>query len=625
MKRSDFGEIKSLRVDRSLLNYDFDHYLLANRKPEMRKIDLPSTALQHLPSAQQWGFQHVKMFSSVERLILDLSIDTEDHLYVFTETGALIKVVYKSNLANFASVTEVLSLPLPADKSNCFPPSLVFADKKYAIVSNGNGSLMIYNTHDRSTENQRWTEVFSYTLMSDSTVDNFVLHNTIDNRNASGVAFCVLDCRSKDENTLSILLQTVMANKNVDDETTDNKVPFYTRLIWLDIEMSENEPPKLARHRELNYGAHLELATLNHNAQELITIGPVPPVFAYDSLSPVNTTNELDAEETTETTEKVDSKPIYVWTQDAEEITVTFASAEPISRKDVNYQLTSDTVSVSIKGIELLSGKLEGAVHLDSSTWSIIDQTNLQITLFKVRGHFWRELVKEDIRGLYQQDPEKVAQVLESLDKFTSDTQAMSSRGAQSSTLNADQLEECDNTGEEMNFICWVDGNEHRCIQTIDTSCSQILFDMRLTAGGPRTFATREDNDGIVWSLDELDLETGQRVCHKHTLNAFGYVQAGHSQKLFSGCAPDGNYAVVVHTNNHAFIYLQNVPVANGCQLRNRKTEKKHQNISEQLVLNTAALFDQTVESPTFIGFRPANNVLFLLTRGHIVAAHIRS
>ncbi|KAI6205913.1 NudC domain-containing protein 1 [Aphelenchoides besseyi] len=493
MKRSDFGEIKSLRVDRSLLNYDFDHYLLANRKPEMRKIDLPSTALQHLPSAQQWGFQHVKMFSSVERLILDLSIDTEDHLYVFTETGALIKVVYKSN-----SITSFFTTPLTIE-----------------------------------------------------------MHQEL--------LFCVLDCRSKDENTLSILLQTVMANKNVDDETTDNKVPFYTRLIWLDIEMSENEPPKLARHRELNYGAHLELATLNHNAQELITIGPVPPVFAYDSLSPVNTTNELDAEETTETTEKVDSKPIYVWTQDAEEITVTFASAEPISRKDVNYQLTSDTVSVSIKGIELLSGKLEGAVHLDSSTC-------LQITLFKVRGHFWRELVKEDIRGLYQQDPEKVAQVLESLDKFTSDTQAMSSRGAQSSTLNADQLEECDNTGEEMNFICWVDGNEHRCIQTIDTSCSQILFDMRLTAGGPRTFATREDNDGIVWSLDELDLETGQR-----------------------------------------------------CQLRNRKTEKKHQNISEQLVLNTAALFDQTVESPTFIGFRPANNVLFLLTRGHIVAAHIRS
>ncbi|KAI6243689.1 NudC domain-containing protein 1 [Aphelenchoides fujianensis] len=624
MSKADFGEIRELRADQSLLNHDFENYLLSSRKVEMRKVELPAAVHRPSPSADQWGFQHVKVFSSAAVLVPDLFVgsDEEHHVYVFTDNGALVKVVYKSNLANFTSLSEVATVGFPLEKAAAFPPSLVFADRKHAVVSNGGGRLVIFKTHDRVAENQRWTEVFSYSLMSDSTAENFVLRNTVDQA-ADGVPFVVLDCRSQEESRLSIILQAVVSNKTADGEEADGKQPpFSSRLVWLDVELPDGALPNVRRHREATYAAHLELATLNATASELVTVGPTTPRFFFDSEKPIVPPSEEEAEGKKEAEGKAADQPAYVWTQDAEEITATFGAAEAISRKDVEYKLTSDSISVVVKGVTLLQGPLEQAVHLDASTWSIVDGKNLQITLFKVRGHFWRELVKGDKRGLYQSDPQQIAQALESLSKFTSEEQAISARGAQSSTLNADQLEEVDNAGDEAAFICWTDGDSHRCMQTFDASCSQFLFDTRLSAGGPRTVATRQDNDGIVWSLDGVDLEHGRRIVHKHTLNAFGY--AGHSQKLFAGCSPDGGYATVVHASNHAFVYLQNVPVAAGSQLRNRRTEKNHRNIAEQYVINTAALFDQTVESPNFVGFAAANSVLFLLTAKQLMACHVR-
>jgi hypothetical protein len=138
-----------------------------------------------------------------------------------------------------------------------------------------------------------------------------------------------------------------------------------------------------------------------------------------------------------------------------------------------------------------------------------------------------------------------------------------STSGAQSA-FNSEQLEECDNTGEDTTFICWTNGDKHNCTQTMDASCAQFLFETRTQAGGPKAIATRQENDGILWSLNEGDLPPGKRIVHYRTMDAFGYVQAGHAQKMFTSCSPNGSYAAVIHASHHVFIYLQNVPVGNG-------------------------------------------------------------
>lgn len=276
----------------------------------------------------------------------------------------------------------------------------------------------------------------------------------------------------------------------------------------------------------------------------------------------------------------------------------------------------------------------------------------MQITLFKARGHYWRELVVGDTRGFYQPDPQLIANSLESLQKFTSANlvgfliyrsyikllQETSSRDANQPTFNSEQLEECDNNDDDARFICWTSGEEHKCIETKNASCSQLLFQTRIQPGGPKTIATRQEHDGIIWSFNQDDLVSGKRIAHKYTLDAFGYVQAGHAQKMFSGCSPDGSFSTVIHASHHIFVYFQNVPVGNGifysnydelpnldCQLVNRKTKREYREVKEQLVVNTAGLFEQndTLNS-NFIGFSISNRVLYLLTRGHVVACNVK-
>jgi hypothetical protein len=186
-------------------------------------------------------------------------------------------------------------------------------------------------------------------------------------------------------------------------------------------------------------------------------------------------------------------------------------------------------------------------------------------------------------------------------------------------------MEECDNADEDSRYICWTSGDDHKCIETKDASCSQLLFDTRIQPGGPKTIATRQEHDGIVWSLNQDDLVAGKRIAHKYTLDAFGYVQAGHAQKMFSGCCPDGSFSTVIHMNHHAFIYFQNVPIGNDSQLVNRKTKQEYREVKEQLVVNTAGLFDQNDSlNSNFIGFAISNTLLYLLTRGHVVACHVK-
>lgn len=70
-----------------------------------------------------------------------------------------------------------------------------------------------------------------------------------------------------------------------------------------------------------------------------------------------------------------------------------------------------------------------------------------------------------------------------------------------------------------------------------------------------------------------------------------------------------------------SFLTLYNII---GCELVNRKTKRQYQEVKEQLVVNTASLFDQNTLTTNFIGFSISNSVLYLLTRGHVIACHVR-
>uniref|UniRef100_A0A914HZV7 NudC domain-containing protein 1 n=1 Tax=Globodera rostochiensis TaxID=31243 RepID=A0A914HZV7_GLORO len=193
--------------------------------------------------------------------------------------------------------------------------------------------------------------------------------------------------------------------------------------------------------------------------------------------------------------------------------------------------------------------------------------------------------------------------------------------------FNADQLEECDRLPEVEDDVSafWLDGDSHELVAM--TIINELLFTAKITAGGAPVFATRYDVDTIVWRHNEIAAgKKESAVSHLFTLNAFGYIQAGHQDKRFLGCSPDGRYATLINRTNHCFLYFQSAAVPNEHELKNRRTGKRAEHIAKQLVLSMSDLdtdFDPNDALNEFIGFHAASDTLFLLTRSAIYAVEM--
>merc|ERR1712008_381322 len=79
------------------------------------------------------------------------------------------------------------------------------------------------------------------------------------------------------------------------------------------------------------------------------------------------------------------------------------------------------------------------------------------------------------------------------------------------------------------------------------------------------------------------------RLEHVDTFDALGYVQASKSQRRFTVAAPDRSYAAIIDRQRHVYIYRKPEPIAEGCELRNRKSgqsvEKVANNRCQHLIM----------------------------------------
>ena len=89
-------------------------------------------------------------------------------------------------------------------------------------------------------------------------------------------------------------------------------------------------------------------------------------------------------------------------------------------------------------------------------------------------------------------------------------------------------------------------------------SFHKVIFAQHFNPNTPLSICLREDVDGVVYALDDLQ---GTNLKHELTLDAFGYIQAGKSSRRFTTCSSDGSYSAIVDGRNHAYIYLKSSAV----------------------------------------------------------------
>ena len=70
----------------------------------------------------------------------------------------------------------------------------------------------------------------------------------------------------------------------------------------------------------------------------------------------------------------MNSDPIYAWQQSADDLTVCVRLPQGVTKDDVQYRLTADTLSIGVRGFStLLQGQLYAAVEPEGSAWIIKD------------------------------------------------------------------------------------------------------------------------------------------------------------------------------------------------------------------------------------------------------------
>ena len=69
------------------------------------------------------------------------------------------------------------------------------------------------------------------------------------------------------------------------------------------------------------------------------------------------------------------ARPVYIWMQTEEDISVTFVVSEEITKSDVLFKLSADNLEVGLKNSHvLLKGLLHARVDVESSTWTLSDR-----------------------------------------------------------------------------------------------------------------------------------------------------------------------------------------------------------------------------------------------------------
>lgn len=587
----------SLKPDHKLLNPNFDGY----------KLSLDADVTVYTKNLQE-GVEKKKNYSNcylrtrLEALHNHFFGDPFHPLFVyyFNNRGHLVKCNYsEDSKLNAGEVVWQADLSRSSEdgseedgvSSGQYYASVHFPSADLAVVTNGQGSLHILETGDRTTT-QSWLVSFE-----SSTEKGLIAHTCLkEGPDHQRYIHCLLVSVTTPQSLISNSEYVI-----TDEKLEKTKVSAVHLIHWLTITYN-GATWDISRIRTIAGEGTLEYCSLDEMASGLLILCHKNYSFIADSLEPIKKTK-------LETHEKKEVAPKFTYMQNDEDVTV-WINIGSAAKKDIRVKITPQELSVHVQDIEILQGLLKHPVHAVTSTW-ILSDGKLEMTLPKAsQGVNWQGLFESgDACGEEVLDPEMVEEVNQRLAHLTSENWNPDP-DPEKPVYNPGQLEACDEASEDL-LLIRLDGSTH-CLSNLgQLGPTQHLFNALVHGSSVPAFCIRHDVDGILWQPNGED-----KFTHTATYNAFGYVKASKTMAKFTCAAADISYVAVADVNSHIYVFFQ--PEAFGGELRNRKSGKRMNTVARQMVISLKTHAE-------ILGLHASPSVLFVLTDSAIFAYCLRN
>ncbi|XP_075817167.1 nudC domain-containing protein 1 isoform X1 [Microtus pennsylvanicus] len=562
----------SLRVKRPLLDPRFEGYKLSLEPLPCYQLELDAAVAEVKLRDDQYTLEHMHAFGMYNYLHCDAWY--QDSVYYIDNLGRIMNLTVMLDTA-LGKPREVFRLPTDLTAyDNRLCASIHFTSPTWVTLSDGTGRLYVIGTGDRGNNPEKWEIVFNEELGNP-----FIIIHSISLLKA-------------EEHSVAVLLL------RIEKEELDMKGSgFYVSLEWVTVSKKNEDSKKyeITKHHVLRGKSVPHYAAVEPDGNGLM-------VVSYKSFKVVSVDQELEESMDEDRSEKI-KEPLYYWQQTDDDLTITVRLPENCAKEDIEIRFLPDNISVMLKDVQVLKGKLYSSIDRESSAWTIKENDSLEITLIKKNeGLMWPELVVGDKQGELIRDPAQCAAIAERLMHLTSD-ELNPNPDKEKPPCNAQELEECDIFFEESSSLCRFDGNTLKTTHVVNLGSNQYLFSVTVDPKEMPCFCLRHDVDALLWQphcSQQDDLWE-----HIATFNALGYVQASKRDKKFFACSPNSSYAALCECLRRVFIYRQPAPMST--VLYNRKEGRHVGQVAKQQVASLET-------NDPILGFQATNERLFVLT-----------
>lgn len=348
-------KIVELRPDSKLLKSNFDGYKLSLEPiPVLKLENIPTPDQVLADSSSEFSFLHSSLFQLHNHLVADPWL--HNTAYYVDSSTTIQKVQYDANTGKLKQLVPVFraSIKRILGSGGIYNCDFKFISEKYAVLSDGVGSLNIIDTGDRQ-KNDEWKSV-----------------QAIQPLNGNG--FIIQDAKftvDKGEKFIHALLLHV--------EQIDGK--FHNIINWITLKQGEGAKSwEESARRSMQGKGSLYYLSLDPKCKSIVYSSNHEYKYTLDTVNEI--VEEMITEAATEILQVGDSENVFRWNQNGEDVIITFNRTADATKDQFSVKCQQGHIEVKFQSEVLLSSDLFADVDTDLTTWSL-ENDSMQLNLVK--------------------------------------------------------------------------------------------------------------------------------------------------------------------------------------------------------------------------------------------------